>query len=306
MSKFKKKYTITSNAGRSIELLYSDSEESKNDLFWEDLKEPFKSILEECYYINEEGKYHQLDQITNSIKYNRINYIKLGVQLYQVKYYRLYKNSYDSFKTYCEKAIYYPVWRANQVIDSASIAIKLIKAGFNIIPQNEAQARLLIKLNDDKLIENWQKVLDIYAPYEITANRIEKIVFGNKTSKIGSLKLPIKVISEIEVKALENGMSPRDLITKIISGEITINHDGNVETKFTHDEDYLDFPTAEMLNKWQKDLQQLAFQERSIVDDFAEDVAEEVQNTATDLRSIIKKCFIKSFLQPKIVISKES
>ncbi|BAQ66045.1 hypothetical protein [Geminocystis sp. NIES-3709] len=295
MSKLNTKNTINRNADQAIAILYSDSEESKNDLFWENINEPYKSILEECYYINEEGKYNQLTHITNSIKYNRINYIKLGMQLYQVRYYKLYKSSYTSFKDYCEKAVYYPVWRANQVIESASIAIKLIKAGFNIIPQNEAQARLLIKLNEEELMRKWQEVLDTYEPYKITANRIEKIVFGEQNLKKGTLKLPVKVIAEIEVKALENGMSPGDLITKIISGELTISHNGCVETKLAENQENVENLSADIVKKWQKDLKKLAFQERTIIDDFAEDLAEEVKNTVTDFKQVIKKCFIKSF-----------
>lgn len=301
MSKLKTKNTINGNAESSIALLYSSSEENEKELFWENLNEPYKSILEDCYYLNEEGKYNQLKQITNSIKYNRISYIKLGLQLYQVKYYHLYKNEYQSFKDYCEKAVYYPVWRANQVIDSANIAIKLIKLGFNIIPQNEAQARLLIKLNDEQLIEKWQEVLNTYKPHKITANRIERIVFGEQSLKKGTLKLPIKVITQIEFKALENGMSAGDLITKMMAGELTINYDGGVETKVIDNENYRENPTSEMINQWEKDLQKLAFQERSIVDEFAEDLAEEVKNTVTDFKNVIKKCFLKSFFRGVVI-----
>lgn len=298
MSQLTAKKTITKKADLAIALLYSCGEESNDELFWESINEPHKSILEECYYLNEEGKYNQLEQITNSIKYNRISYIKLGIQLYQVKYYRLYKNKYESFKEYCEKAVYYPVWRANQVIESASVAIQLIKAGFNIIPQNEAQARLLIKLNEEELIRKWQEVLDSYEAHKITANRIEKIVFGENILKKGSLKLPIQIIREIEVKASENGISAGDFISKIITGEMTIHHDGSVETKFNQKLEILENPSNEMVNRWEKDLNKLAFQDRNKVDDFAEDLAEEVKNTVTDLKMAIKKCFIKSFLQP--------
>jgi hypothetical protein len=298
MSQLTAKKTITKKVDLAIALLYSCGEESNNELFWESIKEPYKSILEECYYVNEEGKYNQLEQITNSIKYNRISYIKLGISLYQVKYYRLYKNKYESFKEYCEKAVYYPVWRANQVIESASVAIQLIKYGFNIIPQNEAQARLLIKLNEEELIRKWQEVLDTYEAHKITANRIEKIVFGENILKKGSLKLPIQIIREIEVKASENGISAGDFISKIITGEMTIHHDGSIETKFNQKLEILENPSTEMINRWEKDLNKLAFQERNKVDDFAEDLAEEVKNTVTDLKMAIKKCFIKSFLQP--------
>lgn len=298
MSQFITKKTITKKTNYAIALLYSCGEESNNELFWESINEPYQSILEECYHLNEEGKYNQLEQITNSIKYNRISYIKLGIQLYQVKYYRLYRKKYKSFKNYCERAVYYPVWRANQVIECASVAIQLIKLGFNIIPQNETQAKLLTKLNEEQLFKKWQEVLDTYEPHKITANRIENIIFGTETLKKGSLKLPIKIIREIEIKALENNISVGDFLSKVMKGEININEDGSIERKYDNKLEILENPTIEMINTWEKDLNKLAFQERDKIDDFAEDLAEEVKNTVTDLKLIIKKCFIKSFLQP--------
>ncbi len=285
----------------AIALLYHEGEESKGELFWEQIKEPFKTILEECYCINEEGKYNQLEQITNSIKYNRISYIKLGVQLYQVKYYRLYRQKYSSFKSYCEKGVYYPVWRANQVIASAGVAIKLIKAGFNIIPQNETQARLLIRLNEEELIEKWQEILDIYPPYKITANRIEAIIFGIDKRKKGTLRLPVKVIQEIENKALENGMSSGELITKMMQGELIIDRDGKIEKIAEEKEEIIENPSPETIKRWEKDLNKLAFQERNKLDDFTEELADELRNTVIDLKKVIKKCFLKSFFSPCMV-----
>ena len=293
-TKVKEKY-INNNA---IALLYSNGEETPDELFWESINEPYKSILEECYYITEEGKYNKLEQVTNSIKYCRLSYIKLGVLLYQAKYYKLYKKKHQNFKSYCEKELHYRVWRANQVIESSKVAIKLIKAGYSIIPQNETQARLLTKLNDGELTAKWQLILDSYDPHKITANRIEKVVFGEIRRKKGTIKLPIKVIREIENKSLEIGVTSADLITKIMQGELSINSDGSVEKPSIETEEIIEKPNADAIKKWEKDLDQLAFYERNKIDDFAEDLAEEVTNTVTDIRKVIKKCFIKSFLKP--------
>ncbi len=286
---------ININHNSAIALLYTNGEENKNELFWESIDEPYKSILEECYDCIEEGKYQQLDPITENIKYSRLNYIKLGILLYQAKYYKLYKKKHQNFKSYCEKEIYYRVWRANQVIQSAQVAIKLVKYGFNIIPQNETQARILIKLNSEELIKKWQAVLNKYKPHQITANRIERIVFGDQIRKKGTIKLPIQVIKEIENKSLEIGLSSADLITKIITGELLINSDGSLEKRIVEKEEIIENPHPDIVKLWEKDLNKLAFQERNKIDDFAEDLAEEVKNTVTDVKKVIKKCFIRSF-----------
>ena len=194
--------------------------------------------------------------------------------------------------------MHYQVWRANQIIESAGVAIKLIKYGFKIIPQNETQAKILIRLKEEELSEKWQEVLDNYEPHKITATRIEKIIFGEQKRKKGTIKLPIKVIREIENKSLEMGMSSADLITKIIKGELLINVDGSLENQIIEPEEIIENPHPEILKKWEKDLDKLVFQERNKIDEFAEDLAEEVKDTVTDVKKVIKKCFIKSFLEP--------
>ncbi len=288
----------TNKINQAIALLYHSDPESKNELFWENINEPYREILEDCYYIIEDGQYSQLNQITNSIKSNRLSYIKLGIQIHQVKFYRLYETQFNSFKEYCQLAISYPVWRANQVIQASAVAIKLIKAGFNIVPQNEAQARILTKLNDWELIDKWQEVLDSYPAHKITTSRIEKIIYGELKIKKGNLKLPIKLLREIENKALENGLSVSDLITKVFQGDILINADGNLEKNPPENNQLISNPSPEMIKRWEKDLEKLAFQERNKIDEFADELAEELKNTVIDLKLAIKECFVKSFLQP--------
>jgi len=299
MKQFKPQSKINNtNINQAIAVIYSCAEEDKNELFWETINEPYREILEECYYLLEDGKFTSLELITNSIKSNRLSYIKLGIKLHQVRFYQLYNSKYKSFKDYCEQGIYYPLWRVNQVIEASAIAIKLIKLGFNIIPQNEAQARILIKLNEQELSEKWQEVLDSYPAYKITANRIEKVVYGEIKRKNVELKLPLKIFREIESKALENGLSTSELIIKVFQGEIAINSDGSIENNYQENQEQVENPSPEIIRKWEKDLDKLAFQERSKVDDFAEELAEELKNTVTDFKLIIKQYFCQSFLQP--------
>jgi len=47
----KKKNTYC-NINQAIALLYSKEKESTNKLFWEDLDEPYREILEDCYHYN--------------------------------------------------------------------------------------------------------------------------------------------------------------------------------------------------------------------------------------------------------------
>lgn len=279
----------------AIALLYSCGEEDKNELFWENISEPYRSILEDCYLVAEDGKFTKLNQITNHIKYDRLNYIKLGVQLYQVKYYRLYQGVYSSFKQYCEQEIHYPLWRANKIIKASNVAIKLIKYGFRIIPQNEAQARPLVKLSEQELYEKWQEVLDTYPFHSITANKIKKVIYGEKYPEKGTLKLPLTILEDIENKALENGISVGELLTKVFKGELIIHQDGELEYSSTKEEEKIEQISPQNIEKWQEDLQNISLQEDNKIDDFAEELAEKIKNTVVDFKTVIKKCFINSF-----------
>ncbi|WP_242412010.1 hypothetical protein A5482_006315 [Cyanobacterium sp. IPPAS B-1200] len=293
---FCKKNNLNYIQESAIALLYSCGEEDKNELFWENISEPYRSILEDCYLVAEDRKFTKLNKITNNIKYDKLNYIKLGVQLYQVKYYHLYKEAYQSFKQYCEQEIHYPVWRANKIIKASKVAIQLIKYGFRIIPQNEAQARPLVKLTEEELYEKWQEVLDTYPFHNITANKIKKIIYGDNTPEKGTLKLPLSILEEIEGKALENGMSVGELLTKVIRGEVTINNDGSIYSPLK-EEEKIEKIHPQIMEKWEEDLENISLKEDKI-DHFAEDLAEEIDNTAKDFKSVIKKCFFRAFLQP--------
>lgn len=293
----KKKSNLINNNQSPLTLLYSCEENNQDQLFWENIEEPYREILEDCYHDAENSKYSHIKEITNSIKYHRLNYIKFGFQLHQVRFYKLYKSQFKSFKEYCEKEIYYPVWRVNKAIEASRVAIELIKYGFNVIPQNEAQARPLTKLNSVELINKWQEVLETYPFHTITAYRIEKIVFGEPINKRITIKLPNNIIREIENKAIENKISTGELIIKIFQGEIIINSDGTMEKIVNYDEEKIEDINKENWQKWQKDLTIISSNEGNKLDQFAEELAEEVKHTVTDFREAIKKCFIKSFLE---------
>ncbi|MBF2055679.1 MAG: hypothetical protein IGQ45_00360 [Cyanobacterium sp. T60_A2020_053] len=296
-SSHRKKDNLIKQKQSPITLLYSCEENNQDQLFWENIEEPYREILEDCYHHAENSKYSHIKEITNSIKYNRLNYIKFGLQLYQVRYYKLYKSQFNSFKEYCEQEIHYPVWRVNKAIEASRVAIELIKYGFNVIPQNEAQARPLTKLNSIELINKWQEVLETYPFHTITASRIEKIIFGEPSNKRVTLKLPNNIVRDIENKAIENKLSTGELIAKIFQGEIIINSDGTMEKIVNCNEENIEDINKESLQKWQKDLTIINNNEGNKLDQFAEELAEEVKHTVTDFREVIKKCFIKSFLQ---------
>ena len=126
------------------------------------------------------------------------------------------------------------------------------------------------------------------------------IVYNEIKSNKGTLKLPIKVIRKIENKSLEMGITSADLITKIIQGELVINRDGSLENPCLNIEETIENPHPEVVKKWEKDLNKLAFKERNQIDDFAEDLAEEVKNTVVDVKKVIKQCFIKSFFRSMV------
>ena len=114
-------------------------------------------------------------------------YIKFGLMLEKIRNTKSYLNCSDKiadFQEFCRKKIRLPAWRANHCIEAANISIYLARQGFDILPENQAQALELRDLYNlptgyygdrEKLDEAWAQVTTHHKPHEITAKKIAQI-----------------------------------------------------------------------------------------------------------------------------------
>ena len=146
-----------------------------------------------------------LGGVINEIKNNTLSFVRIGLLAFKVKVLKIYRQSYSTFKDFCEKAIGITHWQVNRMIEASRVVIELAQNGCEVLPKNEAQARPLTKFTGDDLCANWQTILDTTKEYKITGSRIAETLGMEVKSK--SLRLPPDFYYEVQGKALEAGMS---------------------------------------------------------------------------------------------------
>ncbi len=200
------------------------------------------------------------------IKNGFIQWVKSGVLLEQIKeefsYFILRNNLAKSWPDFCLKYFHQTHWYTDKLIDAAKVVILLIKKGFTILPNCEAQARELVKFLPQKdykdyeneylekeLCDKWQAVIDASKKENkaITAGFILKIVDPEK-AELGECNIRVSKDMKNSLKdiALENG----NLTIKEFLEQLIINH------KISKEPDQEE-TTQEKLEEWQTDLENL-------------------------------------------------
>lgn len=138
------------------------------------------SIDEVLTYADEldaEGNNISFEWADNEIKNHLLSYVRVGLVAGRVKLYKLYrhaKKKIQTFRDYCESHLGKSLWYINRHIEAARVVLDLVKAGFKILPQCEAQARPLTKFFGDELIEKWQEVITSIPAHRMTAQAVEQ------------------------------------------------------------------------------------------------------------------------------------
>ncbi|MGK7914695.1 MAG: hypothetical protein AB4038_04000, partial [Prochloraceae cyanobacterium] len=104
----------------------------------------------------------ELSEVITEIKGNTLSFVRTGLMAYKVKVLKLYRQSYRSFKEFCEKAIGVTHWQVNRTIDASRVVLDLAQKGFKVLPKCEAQARHLTKLRGADLYHSWEDVINSY------------------------------------------------------------------------------------------------------------------------------------------------
>ncbi len=183
------------------------------------------------------------------LKSNIFSYVKVGLIAYNIKRFRLYTQAkIKSFQEYCEKELGRKHWAINATIRAAKCVLKLIRAGFTILPQNEAQARPLTKFKmDEDMIDAWEKIAKKYQyqQHKLTATRIDEEINGMKEPQV---KLSKNTLNKLALKAKELGMSPDDLLEEMLV---------DLDSGETEE------PETEKIAEWESDLEELTKIEES-------------------------------------------
>jgi hypothetical protein len=222
-----------------------------------------ESILEFVENLNFQSPYLDLKQITEHIKEGFLGYVKAGICLEKVQYLKLWKQKFRSFKEYCESALGKTLSYAKRIMEAARVCEQLILGGFEILPVCEAQARPLVKFasidptGHSELAEKWQQVLDASGG-KITAELVKAVVDGESV-KAGGVKMQVDrdIYDALEAKAKMAGLTPQQLLKKLVEGHIPDELEPAVDTESQPEEEDRIEPTFAELIRWEEDLLKL-------------------------------------------------
>jgi hypothetical protein len=193
-----------------------------NDIFWEPPEAgEYQPLLDFESEIQDEGKFANLDLLTTEIKRGFLDYVRQGIMLHTIRRFRLYKDKFKNFKTYCEQGLGRQHFYCKQIIKAADICLRLIKAGFEILPNCVAQATTLgkyaavDKYGDSPLESKWQEVVDTVPKERISAVTISETIDENPEFRLQQVRIKKDTYALLAKKAAAAGLSFSELLDRI-------------------------------------------------------------------------------------------
>ena len=149
----------------------NEPEPDRETFFW---NPKFLDIQKKAYRYWNKDETIDCKELSKKFLNLQHGYIEMGLIAWEIKYKKLYKKQYRSFKDYCRKELKRCVWQVNRLINASRIALFLIENDFDYIPTCESQARVLNSYSDDEILCYWSEICDRYEgrEYEITAKKI--------------------------------------------------------------------------------------------------------------------------------------
>lgn len=149
--------------------------------------------------------------------YNQYSFVRDGLLLSKVKFFRLYDKC-SCFKEYCQEVLHKSTWQINHIINASRVFLELMYAGFEILPANIAQGQVLAHLTGEELIHSWRTVIESKEPHQITANSIREVLCIPTVSdkKSAKLDIPADLHNELIDTARAKGFSLHELIRVLL------------------------------------------------------------------------------------------
>ena len=172
--------------------------------------------------IHSQSPFHDLDYLTGEIKRGFLDYVRQGIMLDAIRRLRLYKDQFKTFKNYCEQALGRQYFYCTQIIKAAGICLRLIKAGFEILPSCVAQVvplfkhAIINKYGDSPLEDKWQEVVDVVPKERITAVTISETVDNNPELRLKQIRIKTDTYALLAKKAAAAGMSISELLARLV------------------------------------------------------------------------------------------
>ena len=186
---------------------------------------PSDSALEQIFDLAKEIEYEKgqadIEKLTIDLKKDFLAYIRIGIRLSPILFYRLYKKTHSQFAQYCLDVLGIREWQARNYIKASRVFLTLLRGNFTYLqlPKNLSQCLTLSQYEDDELIEKWQLVCKKFKPYEYRADKIDNYLHPRPLIETYDttidLQLPV-VKNTIEKLALAQEMSIPQLMLEMV------------------------------------------------------------------------------------------
>ena len=160
-----------------------------------------------------------LESLTQQLKHSQLQYVRDSIMYYEILTKRLYKARYSNFNQWGQTEVGLTSWRIKQIIEAGGATLKLIAAGHTKLPLNASQAFALSKLDDERLVEVWETVLDIYGIHEITAEKITLVAYPPEPVKLlkpNYIKLSPATYEKLVLGAVDRKQSINDFVAWLL------------------------------------------------------------------------------------------
>lgn len=127
---------------------------------------------------NTKGDFNLID-LTSRIKLRTLGFVEIGLIAAKIRFYKLYNKKYKNFSYYCKYDLLRSRSYIDRLINASRVVITLIVNGFEVLPRNESQCRLLSRYFGSELCNRWEDFLEwIKSPDKITAQALTKFLLG--------------------------------------------------------------------------------------------------------------------------------
>jgi hypothetical protein len=162
-----------------------------------------------------------LPRLERLLKLDTLSFIRQGCIYATIKFKKLYKKRYSSFKQYCREVLGKSEYSVNNYIEAARILLELITAGFEYseLPNNMSSALMLKEFSGADLVHAWRDVLAELEPHKRTAARIENFLYPEPVRKediYTKIELPLAIYSKLLEVAYNAKMSVEQVIENVV------------------------------------------------------------------------------------------
>lgn len=160
-----------------------------------------------------------LSELTHQIFLTNLDFVRAGLLAFKIRSLRLYKEEYDNFTDYCHQELGRSRSYIDRLINAARVVVELIQNGFDTLPRNESQCRLLSGLGTPELAKVWKAIVETIEPHKITAESITRFLSDGEEviePEDTFIRLPAYLDNHISRHALAAGMTTSDLVVMVL------------------------------------------------------------------------------------------